>query len=150
MAWKCIRMLTVVMMELLILILEVQTNDLTPTSFSHSALPIQHVHSSKLDRVEEPLKTCFEDWLHHCRRTWPNFCYSHYKCIILGATICLIQTIKEGEEGSPLSKCFTKCQKDVFPNNSFIAGCYTICFTKHILCLLDVVYMQYYTQLKVW
>jgi hypothetical protein len=38
MAWKCIRTLTVVVMELLIHILEVQTNDLAPTYFSLSVV----------------------------------------------------------------------------------------------------------------
>jgi hypothetical protein len=77
------------MMGLLIVILEVQINDLTPTSFSHSALPIQYVHSSKLDGVKEPLHTCFEDWKQHCLHNWPHDEHFYYLCIDLGAEICL-------------------------------------------------------------
>jgi hypothetical protein len=61
MAWKCIRTLMVVVMELVILILEVQTNDLAPTYFSLSVLPIRYLHSSKPEKVREPLYKCLEN-----------------------------------------------------------------------------------------
>ena len=104
MSWKCIIILTVLTMELFILILEVETKSLARTSFPHSALPIEYVHSSKLDGVEESLDTCFTDWVNYCRQSWPNDKHFYHDCIVLGATSCLLQTVKEGQKGSPLSE----------------------------------------------
>lgn len=132
MAWKCIQILTVVMMGLLIVIREVQTNDLTPTPFSHSALPIQYVHSSKLDGVKEPLDTCFEDWKQHCLHNLPYDQHFYYLCIGLGTEICHFQTGKAGGKGSHLSECFNDCQKR--PEYAFklmAKLCYSICVAKH-------------------
>ena len=53
MACKCIRKLVVVVTELLILILlQVQSNDLVYASFHSFSHPIQHSHFSKLDKVQ--------------------------------------------------------------------------------------------------
>lgn len=109
MACKCIRILKVVMMGFLILIIEVQTNHLLPTSFSHYALPIQYVHSSQLDGVEELVHTCFRDWIQYCIHNHIRIMEHAQECIHLGATICLIQIVKEGEKGSPILECFMAC-----------------------------------------
>jgi hypothetical protein len=53
MARKCIRILTTVMMEFFVLILDLQANNLACTSFSHSSLPNRHVHSFNLDGTFE-------------------------------------------------------------------------------------------------
>jgi hypothetical protein len=143
---KCIKMLTMVKMKLFILILKVQTNDLAPTSFSHFSLLIQYVHSSKLDGVDEQLYTCFADWLRHCRHNLPHNDHFYRGCIDLGVTICLFQTIKEGEKGFPLSKCFIECQKHKDPSVSTMS-CYSVCLGRHISGS-NVVYLHNYTQLK--
>jgi hypothetical protein len=58
MASKCIRKLTLVMMEFFILILlKVQAIDLSPTSLSSSGLPILYSHSSELDEVKARIHT---------------------------------------------------------------------------------------------
>jgi hypothetical protein len=48
------------------LILEVQSSDLAPTSFPPSAWRILYIHSSKLDGVKETLRTCYRNWERHC------------------------------------------------------------------------------------
>jgi hypothetical protein len=138
MACKCSRILKV--MGFLILIFEVQTNDLAPISFSHYASPIQYVHPSQLDGVKELVLSCFRDWLNHCTH---NRNMKHMReCIHLGATICLIQIVKQVEKGSQISECFMACLQrgDIV--------CYTRCIQRH-LPGSDVVYMQNYNQLKV-
>jgi hypothetical protein len=126
MAWKCIRILIVVMMESLMLILEVQSNGLAPTSFSPSAWPIRYVHSSKLDRDEETLYKCFIDWEKQCHGAWIDPYRSFRDCIVLGATICMELT-KEEEKSSPIYKCFEECQENRGPRRFVRSNCYFTC-----------------------
>jgi hypothetical protein len=133
MAWKCILILTVLMMGLVIFTLEVRNNDLTPTSFSHSVLSMQYVHSSKLDRVKLQLYTCFEDWKQHCLHHLPHDEHFYYLCIDLGAQMCLFQIGKAGEKGSPLSECFNDCQKRLeYAFKVMTKLCYSVCVAKHV------------------
>ncbi len=58
------------MAELVIFILvEVQANDLTSTSFHPSSLPILLSHSSKLDNVATTVYICFRRKVDSCEET---------------------------------------------------------------------------------
>ncbi|XP_062170886.1 uncharacterized protein LOC133876649 [Alnus glutinosa] len=64
------------------------------------------------------------------------------ECIHFGATICLIQIVKQVEKGSQILKCFMAC-----PQRGDIV-CYARCIERH-LPSSDVVHMQNYDQFKV-
>jgi hypothetical protein len=69
MARKCFRQLRVAMMDLVILLLiQVQANDLTSTSFHPSSLPIPLPHPSELDIMRGPLYDCISLKLEDCEK----------------------------------------------------------------------------------
>lgn len=105
MAYKCSRILLLLMIELLIFIFlkvqtndfahisfyssspltllphvsklnKVQTNDIAPTTFGLSPTPILHPHSSKHDEVQGKMYTCIADAIKDCKKMWPLFSLS--------------------------------------------------------------------------
>lgn len=81
---KCVRNLTVVMVELLILIfLDVEANNLAPTLFSSSP-PILLHYSSKLDQAKESKHECLTNEIEGCessKTTWPFTDVKYSFCI---------------------------------------------------------------------
>ncbi len=69
MAWKLIRKLMILIMDLVILVLiEVQVNDMTSTSFHTSSLPISLHHPFKLDKLYSIFPICFEKKIKKCKK----------------------------------------------------------------------------------
>jgi hypothetical protein len=132
MAWKCIRTLMLVVMELVILILEVQTNDLAPTYFSPSVLPIRYLHSSKPEKVREPLHKCLGNEIKGCEqlRAWPRSSIQFEICIFKGFTKCS-NPVKHGKEWPRhFSQCLIDCKQH--KHQSMVVACYIRCHNKHV------------------
>jgi hypothetical protein len=124
MACKYIRKPMLVMVELLILILlkvqandfahisfhpsspptpvphfskldKIKTNDFVSTSFCPSPLPILYPYSSELDKVQETMRTCIEDEINICYKTFLIQSFSNVdwllfkKCLTIGFARCL-------------------------------------------------------------
>lgn len=97
MAFKCIRKLVVVMMELLILILlKVQANDFAHTSFCPSSHPIVFPYFSKLDKVQNNVLAPTSSFFSlHC----PSFILNHLNWMkIKKQYTCIAKQIKFCEE----------------------------------------------------
>ena len=122
MAWKYIKIFIVVMMELFILTLKLQANDLAPTTFSRSTLPIRYLHSSKPAEVQgdqDPLTKCLENGIKDCEN-----------CIFKIFTDCL-KRVKIGQKWPRrISRCLTKCQQH--KHRTEVVTCYIRCYEKHV------------------
>jgi hypothetical protein len=145
MASKCIKKIMLVMMKFLILIiLKVQANNLSSTSFSPSALPVLYPQSSKLDEVKPTIHTCFANGIKGCEKTWPlHNLFIHH---VLGFESCLIkvhiirwvkQHAKE-EMNEEHFECIVRCAI----NHSNIKPCFTKCYEEHIESHIDAIYIQ--------
>lgn len=89
MAWKCIRILLVVMMELLMLLLKCKATILL---LPPSAWPILCIHSSKLDGVKGTLRTCYRNWERHCHDGLIDPHRYFHDCIVIGVRCNLLET----------------------------------------------------------
>jgi hypothetical protein len=145
MASKCLRKLTLVMMEFFILILlKVQAFDLSPTSFSSFGLPILYSHSSELDEVKATIHTCFGEGIKVCEKIWPLHMLSRHQS--LGFEVCLLsvhvacwakQHRREGMSNEHFT-CIFRC----ITHRSDIGSCFTKCYEKHVENHEDIIYKQ--------
>jgi hypothetical protein len=99
MARKCLRKLIVLMMEFIILgVLAVQANDLTPPSLSTSSRPIRLLHPSEpaaSDRDKNPLSYCLETRMKHCETIHDYGTLGFSKCIKYHFFRCLYSTLEK-------------------------------------------------------
>jgi hypothetical protein len=144
MASKCIRKLTLVMMEFFILVLlNVQAIDLSPTSFSPSGLPILYSHS-ELDEVKATIHTCFADGIKDCEKTrsLPKLSIpplsGFESCLIKVHALCWAKQHGEEEMSSEHFTCIFRC----VTHQSDIGSCFTKCYEKHVENHADVIYKQ--------
>jgi hypothetical protein len=136
MVTKCIRKLTFVMMELLILILlVVQANELAPTPFCPYSPPIQLSYSSELDEAKGLMEICLTRKFENCesfKKTWPLPDLEYELCIHYGHLYCLnhIKVIHD-----PVIDCFTincKPKSKIRPLPLSYVRCLLKCYTKYI------------------
>ena len=111
MACKCIRKLTLVMMELLIfLLIKVQANNLVHPSFSPSRLPILYPHFShfsEFDEVQGTIHTCFASEIEDCEKIWPLHSCLSINCLVLMVVLQLVNI--NAEEKMTLPHTLYEC-----------------------------------------
>ena len=85
---KFIRILVVVMLDMVILLLiEVQTNDMAFTFFHTSSLPILLPRPFKLDKVQGPFSVCFGKTIEESKKI--NDYFEHQFCVFEGFYNCM-------------------------------------------------------------
>ena len=91
MAWKSIRILMILIMDLVILILiEVQAIDMPSTYFHPSSLPISLHHPFKLDRVYISFPICFESKIKQCKKlSEKEDLFGHSLCVLNAFQHCV-------------------------------------------------------------
>lgn len=134
MAWKYIKIFTVAMMELFIFILKLQANDLAPTTFSRSTLPIRYLLSSKPAEVQEgqdPLPKCLENGIKDCDERWPHASIQLYVQKIYRLPKTCKNRPKIGQKWPQgISRCLTTCQQH--KHGIEVVTCYIRCYEKHV------------------
>lgn len=135
MARKCIRKLILVLMELLIIPILVQilhANDLPPTSFRPSSLPILLPQFSELDNVLGPLGKCLKTRTKDCKKRSAELGDLNYERCVERSYVDCMDDVEEHED--PIYPMMKKCVGDCVRANkgTGLVLCFDECYNVHI------------------
>jgi hypothetical protein len=143
-------MLVITKLHILILF-NVQANNLAPTSFTLSSLPILPPYSSELDAGE--LYLCLTLEVGHCARfksTWPFPDKAYERCIINAFEACIVEIGHLEKQGAfyilmycLVDNCKPKLKSKAKPRQkTLFVRCLLECYHQHVAYPNDVIYMK--------